>query len=85
MSGPALIPYQKKKKMLSESKLSNVFGGGKNKKNKKLDPPGDIMYLGFPILSVLVAVPKRSTFKQMAAVAMDKEWKPMNLTPPSPM
>jgi len=46
VSGPALIRYQKKKKMLSESKLSNVFGGG-GKKNKKLDPPGDIMYLGF--------------------------------------
>jgi len=47
-------------------------------KNKKLDPPGDIMYLGFPILSVLVAVPKRGTskFKQMAAVAMDKNGNP---------
>jgi hypothetical protein len=75
VSGPALIRYQKKKKMLSESKLSNVFGGG-GKKNKKLDPPGDIMYLGFPILSVLVAVPKGVPSKQMAAVAMDKNGNP---------
>jgi hypothetical protein len=54
-------------------------------KNKKLDPPGDIMYLGFPILSVLVAVPKRGTFKVQAngCSSYGQEWKPMNLTPPS--
>ncbi len=75
MSGPALIPVSEED-TYREQKLSKSVWRRRQKK-QKLDPPEDIMYLGFQSCVFLVAVPKGvGTFKQMAAVAMDKNGNP---------
>jgi len=73
VSGPAFRPYQKK--ILTEGKLSKSVWG-RPKKKTKTGSSWRHHVSWIPFLFVLVSSTKRGTFKQMAAVAMDKNGNP---------
>jgi hypothetical protein len=70
-----LLSDRIRRRYLQKANCQNLFGEDEKRK-QKLDAPGDIMYVGFHSLFVLVGSTKRGTFKQMAAVAMDKNGNP---------